>query len=108
MEGYGEFIWPDGKKYLGYYENNERNGFGIFLSSLNPLNVYVGNWVTGKQHGIGLIIQKKNIRYGLWSKGKNTSIFQGYWEMKIHSKKNNIPFNKLYKRNADEIIELLK
>ena len=31
MNGYGEFFWKDGKKYFGYYNNDKKNGFGIFF-----------------------------------------------------------------------------
>jgi len=30
MDGYGEFIWKDGKKYVGYYKNDKKHGFGIY------------------------------------------------------------------------------
>ena len=29
MHGYGEFKWSDGKKYIGYYINDKKEGFGI-------------------------------------------------------------------------------
>ena len=28
MHGYGEFIWADGKKYVGFYKNDKKDGFG--------------------------------------------------------------------------------
>lgn len=29
MHGDGEYIWPDKKKYIGKFEYDKRNGFGI-------------------------------------------------------------------------------
>ena len=31
MEGYGEFIWTDGKSYKGNWVNNEMNGEGTLV-----------------------------------------------------------------------------
>ena len=31
MNGYGEFSWKNGKKYLGYYKNDLKEGFGVFI-----------------------------------------------------------------------------
>lgn len=30
MHGHGEFKWPDGRKYNGYYVNDRKEGHGIF------------------------------------------------------------------------------
>jgi hypothetical protein len=30
MDGYGEFSWPDGRKYVGEYKMDKKNGYGIF------------------------------------------------------------------------------
>ena len=30
MHGYGEFSWPDGRKYLGEYVDDKKEGKGIF------------------------------------------------------------------------------
>lgn len=29
-DGYGEFYWPDGKYYKGYWKNGNMNGSGAF------------------------------------------------------------------------------
>jgi hypothetical protein len=47
-EGYGEFTWPDGRSYRGY-------------------------WKDGKQDGRGTYKNKENIeKQGLWADGKKT------------------------------------
>ena len=30
MHGVGTFIWPDGRKYVGDFVNDIKEGFGIF------------------------------------------------------------------------------
>lgn len=30
MDGEGEFVWPDGRKYQGNYRDDKKEGFGIF------------------------------------------------------------------------------
>jgi hypothetical protein len=31
LDGFGEFLWSEGKKYWGYYKNDKKDGFGIFF-----------------------------------------------------------------------------
>ena len=28
MNGFGEFLWPDGRKYVGEYKDDLKHGFG--------------------------------------------------------------------------------
>ena len=30
MQGQGEFIWPDGRKYQGSYLEDKKEGYGVF------------------------------------------------------------------------------
>jgi len=30
MDGSGEFTWPDGRKYVGEYKDDKKEGYGIF------------------------------------------------------------------------------
>lgn len=69
MHGYGEFKWNDGKKYVGYYKNDRKEGFGIYYWE-NPNKVYIGFWRNGKQDGVGKYITKEKIYYGLWNLGE--------------------------------------
>ncbi len=62
-------LWSDGKKYLGSYENDLRNGFGIFLWKKN-LKFYVGFWKQGKQNGFGKIIKSHGESYGFFKDSK--------------------------------------
>ena len=49
MNDLGLFKWNDGRKFFGLYENDIRNGFGIYFWK-DPLKIYVGFWENGKQN----------------------------------------------------------
>lgn len=70
MEGKGVFTWPDGRKYVGDYLNDQKHGIGTFTWSDG--RVYHGEWVDGKQHGHGTYIKDGKKREGIWQKGKRT------------------------------------
>ena len=73
MHGYGEFKWADGKKYIGYYINDKKEGFGIYYW-LYPLRVYMGFWKNGKQEGLGKFFNgNKPPRYYSWRNGEKIS-----------------------------------
>ena len=42
MNGFGEFIWPDGTSYKGEYVDDKRQGQGIF--KWPDGRKYDGNW----------------------------------------------------------------
>ena len=69
LDGFGEFLWSEGKKYWGYYKNDKKDGFGIFfwdlqniryfiekLSIFKNINVYGGFWEEEDMNGVGLKI----------------------------------------------------
>jgi len=69
MWGKGEFIWPDGRKYVGEYVNDKKEGFGIL--ELSNGRKYEGNWYNGMQQGKGLYIGANQIKIeGEWNEGK--------------------------------------
>lgn len=69
MEGIGVFVWPDGKKFMGYYAKDKKNGFGTYHAKNG--NKYQGKFKKGKQHGLGIIRNNKGeMQLGLYNKGK--------------------------------------
>jgi len=46
MNGKGEFKWPDGRKYIGNYENDKKEGHGVFYWPDG--RKYDGYWKNGK------------------------------------------------------------
>ena len=70
MEGRGQEIWSDGRKYEGDFKNGKKDGEGTFEWPNG--NKYIGSWKKGKQHGIGIWASAKEgtKRQGEWVEGK--------------------------------------
>ena len=64
------FEWPDGRKYIGDYKNDKKEGHGVF--SWPDGRKYDGNWKNGKQDGEGKFYNPKNKEWkkGIWKEGK--------------------------------------
>lgn len=108
MHGYGEFYWPDGKKYFGYYVNDKKEGFGMFMWSDHPkLKAYIGFWKDGKQHGVGIMVSKNTIKYTLWKNGEKHMVFQGCWEMKRFIEKNDLPYTSFLESESNIFLDIL-
>lgn len=100
MNGYGEFHWKEGKFYIGYFENNKKTGFGIYVWS-NPVKIFIGYWKNGKQHGLGKYISNRSIKYGIWNEGERET-----WLEKLEDSKklsNNNFVNSLFYLSNKEI-----
>lgn len=50
MNGHGVLTWPDGRRYEGAFEKDQREGLGTMIWPDG--RKYVGPWHLGKQHGI--------------------------------------------------------
>ena len=75
MEGYGEMLWSDGRKHIGYYKGNKKHGFGIYYWP-DEYRIYVGFWTKGKQESVGkFVILNKRPKYGSWENGEKVSNF---------------------------------
>ncbi len=69
MHGKGVYTWPNGKKYVGDYKNDKKEGNGTYYWPDG--REYSGPWKDGKQDGVGRFKSKNGtIRTGLWEKGK--------------------------------------
>ena len=47
MHGVGEMTWPSGDKYIGDWEQDNRQGFGLYLFASG--NRYKGSYVRNKK-----------------------------------------------------------
>lgn len=52
MEGKGQEVWADGRKYDGDFKNGKKDGEGTFEWPNG--NKYVGSWRGDKMHGIAI------------------------------------------------------
>lgn len=71
MHGLGTYEWPDGKKYVGDYHMDKKQGYGEYKFSDG--RIYKGQWKDGLQEGEGVIIYPSDnfrIKKGIWQKGK--------------------------------------
>ena len=69
MWGKGEFSWPDGRAYIGDYEDDKKQGYGIFIWPDG--RKYEGFWLNGKQHGKGSYTSEQKVKKeGEWKEGK--------------------------------------
>lgn len=69
MHGQGEFKWKDGRRYVGEYHNDKKEGYGEFYWPTGKC--YKGQWKDGKQNGNGELTKSEfeaPIR-GNWANG---------------------------------------
>lgn len=65
MHGQGEHHWSDGRKYVGQYILDKKEGYGEF--DWPDGRKYKGYWKDGKQDGIGIYHNSSNeVKYGTW------------------------------------------
>ena len=74
MNGYGEFRMAEDKKYIGFYKEDKREGFGIYYWPNN--GIFIGLWKEGKQNGVGKYIKDDLVKYGIWKSGKKEKFFE--------------------------------
>jgi hypothetical protein len=68
MSGTGTFTWKDGRRYVGNYMNDKKDGHGVF--TWPDGREYDGEWKDGKQHGTGVFkTAKGDLRCGEWKDG---------------------------------------
>lgn len=84
MHGYGVFLWPDGKRYEGNYNNDKKHGYGKYYWT--PKIYYEGNWVNAKQHGVGICHTNDKVIKGEFRSGRMIRIIS---EEKINGEENN-------------------
>jgi hypothetical protein len=58
QHGHGTCYWTSGNKYEGNFENDSRNGFGIYTFSEDSsyeFDRYKGYWKNAARHGNGTL-----------------------------------------------------
>ncbi len=126
MEGFGEFFWKRNKKYIGYYKNDKRNGFGIYIfkgedilknplksesiseiSCINGLSAFIGFWKDGNMDGLGMKINTKEIKYGIWENGIKRKWFENIIGVKKFLKYNGKNYKKIFLSSENNIFNFL-
>ena len=93
---------------MGFYRNDLKHGFGIYIDGVNPTNGYVGFWEKGKMSGIGIKISKGIFNYGIFHNGKVEIWLLGAWEMKKYSKPNQLGAIKFMENKPSKLIEFIE
>ena len=103
MNGFGKFIWKEGKKYYGFYQFDKKNGFGIYFWPSDKF--FIGFWKDGKQNGFGKYVKGNNVKFGLWNNGKKEKNFADEDEFFLGVDKsiNEKKFIYYYKMDINEI-----
>ena len=123
MDGFGEFFWKDEKRYIGNYKNDKRNGFGIFIFQANSFNIddiqnnddnnsngfsaYIGFWKNGNMDGLGMKVNKIEIKYGLWENGTKRKILESNF-LKTYIKWIDKKYYKLFLGNRLDILKYIE
>ena len=68
MNGNGVFSWEDGKKYIGNYNDNIKQGYGKLFWNENKY--YEGEWLNNKPHGEGMYYLNGTLLKGKFRFGK--------------------------------------
>ena len=75
INGFGKFVYPGIKLFLGFFKKDIKNGFGLIFWN-NERKTYIGYWKNNKQNGLGKFISKDKVRYGFWENGKKKVKYQ--------------------------------
>ena len=43
-----------GKKYFGFYKDDLKQGFGVYVWNFDPIEAYIGFWEKRKIAGLGI------------------------------------------------------
>ena len=109
MDGYGEFYWGnEGKKYFGFYKDDLKQGFGVYVWNFDPIEAYMGFWEKGKMAGLGVRVNGSKLKYGFWKGGKIEMWLQGAWELRKNAKGTQLKYLKIMEGNKNKIISYIQ
>ncbi len=61
LHGYGTLI-KSGKKYQGYFENNQKHGYGIYIINIENKKI-VGNFIENRMEGLAIQYNGEEIHH---------------------------------------------
>lgn len=126
MHGYGYLNINNGEKfYIGSFERDKKEGFGIFIWTNPIFKAFIGFWKNSKQDGIGKYITEKNskitgtlestvddkkfgYKYGLWKNGERVSWMKNFEDAIENLDGNQIQFYNKLQTEAVDLISLIE
>ncbi len=67
-DGVGTYLWNNGEKYVGGFQNGEMHGTGTYAWPNG--HKYEGEWRNGRQNGLGTyVFPSGKTKYGQWQNG---------------------------------------
>ena len=103
MNGIGELRWNnEGKKYLGFFKDDKRNGFGIFVLK-KPFKIFIGFWLNGKMNGVVKFMDSRKEKYGIWKNNKLIKWFKNKEEIYQYIEPEYNKFCKYFEKSLDEM-----
>ena len=77
FEGYGEFHWNKGIKYIGLWKKGMKNIFGVY-TNVHKRQAYIGFWKNNKMDGVGVIYNDSGAKFGKWKEGVKVNNYANY------------------------------
>lgn len=72
MNGFGIFLWKDGRSYKGEYRDDKKHNFGMYYG--NEGKRYEGFWECGSQKKLGKYTKKDgSFKLGYWDENQLNS-----------------------------------
>ena len=107
MNGFGDFIWTNGRSFTGYYVKDLKEGLGLFYWS-DPVEIYFGFWLAGQRNGPAYQITDKGAYYSLWQAGKQIKVFLNKEDAKYYCSYSSKVLNRQKKFLDSNIESLIK
>ena len=95
----------EGKKYIEFYKNDKKEGFGIYYWPNNRF--FIGFWKAAKQNGPGKYIKDNKIKYGVWNDGKREKWFENEEEFINYLKPKEKKYLFAFQNNIDKLKKFL-
>ena len=106
MDGFGQFIFPNIKSYIGFFKKDKKNGFGIVYWN-DKEKCFIGFWKNNKQNGFGKFISQGKIRFGTWKEGKKDLKFNNFEEFSFQLNQDEKKFIEFFKFDYIQIGNLV-
>jgi hypothetical protein len=72
MNGFGIFLWKDGRSYKGEYKDDKKHNFGMYYG--NEGKRYEGFWEAGSQKLLGKYTKRdSSFKLGYWNENQLVS-----------------------------------